>query len=101
MTSNETAIAHFLNSGGRISRLAESISVSENELLAYLATRGIVARYVAGDRRTYLCGGKRMSVHALVALTNEHRSSDALPPFVLRINLAPSRSKTRGYSSAE
>ena len=53
MTSNETAIAHFLNSGGRISRLAESISVSENELLAYLATRGN-RRQIRGRRQTNL-----------------------------------------------
>ena len=98
--SNETAIARFLDSGGRVSRLTETVSISESELLAYLAARGIVARYASGDRRAYLCRNRRMSVYALIALANQHRSSDGLPPFVLRINPTPPHSR-RGYLSAE
>jgi len=100
-SSNETAIAHFLSAGGRISRMTDTTSVSESELLAYLVARGIAARYVPGDSRIYLCGKKRMSIHALVALANQYRGSDALPPFALRITPAPVRSRTRGYLSAE
>src|SRR6187401_1817419 len=94
--SNETAIARFLGSGGRISRVAESISIDEKELFAYLATRGIVAKYTGGgDRLGYLCGHKRMSASALIVLANYHRSADALPPFALKLNPAPSRGKAR------
>jgi hypothetical protein len=99
--SSETAIARFLSSGGRISRLTESVSISESELLAYLATCGIVARYAGGDRRAYLCRNKRMSLSALIALANQHRSSDALPPFALNLNPAPTRSRARNHMGAE
>ena len=98
--SNETAIARFLSSGGRVSRLTETVSISESELLSYLAARGTVARYAPGDRRAYLCRNTRMSVYALITLANQHRTSDGLPPFVPRINPAPSRSR-RGYLGAE
>jgi hypothetical protein len=99
--SNETAIARFLSSGGRVSRLTDSVSISESELLAYLAARGIGARYAPGNRRAYLCRNKRMSVYALIALANQHRASNALPPFVLKINPAPSRSRARGCLGAD
>jgi hypothetical protein len=99
--SSEAAIARFLSSGGRISRLTESVSISESELLAYLETRGIVAKYAGGDRRAYLCKYRRMSGDALIALANQHRFSDALPPFALKLDPAPSRGRARYYLGAE
>ena len=99
--SNETAIARFLSSGGRISRLTESVSISESELVSYLATRGVVAKYAGGDTSAYLCGNRRMNCEALIALANQHRSSDALPPFALKLNPAPSRDSARNYLGAE
>ena len=98
---SETAIARFLSSGGRISRLTESVSISESELVSYLATRGIVAKYAGGDTRAYLCRNKRMNCEALIELANQHRSSDALPPFVLKLNPAPSRDRVKDYLRAQ
>ena len=39
--------------------LPESIRVTETELLHFLESCGIVAKYSAGDTRGYLCAGKR------------------------------------------
>jgi hypothetical protein len=99
--SSEAAIARFLDSGGQVSRLNECVRISESELLAYLAARGIVAKNAGGDRRVYLCRNRRMNGDALIALANEHRSSDAQPPFTLEINPAPSRGRTRSHLGAE
>ena len=86
MTSiDESAIAFFLKAGGSISHLKESVRVSEGELLEYLASCGITAKYTPGDYRAYLCEGKRISLSRLVALANDRRRSLHLPPFALKI----------------
>ena len=79
------AIAEFLKAGGRVSRLKGSVRVSEAELIDYLASCGITAKYQAGDARAYVCQGKRVSASKLVAIANEHRRSGGLPPFSLRV----------------
>ena len=68
------AVTLFLQAGGRVSRLPESIRVTEAELLNYLESCGIAARYCAGDTKAYLCAGKRLSLSKLVALANERRA---------------------------
>jgi hypothetical protein len=82
---DERAITEFLEAGGRVSRAEGSVPVSEPELLNYLASCGITARYRAGDSREYLCQGKRLSVRKLLAIANEHRRSLELPPLSLRV----------------
>jgi hypothetical protein len=82
---DERAIAEFLEAGGRVSRVEGSVPVSEAELLDYLASCGITARYRAGDSRAYLCQGKRLSARRLLVIANEHRRSLELPPFSLRV----------------
>ena len=57
--TDESAVAEVLQTGGRVSRLPESIRVTETELLHFLESCGIVAKYSAGDTRGYLCAGKR------------------------------------------
>ena len=84
---DEHAIAEFLKAGGYISRVRESVGISEIELLDYLASCGITAKYSGGDSRTYLCQGKRVSASRLVAVANEHRRSLELPPFSLRVTI--------------
>ena len=79
--ADQRAIAEFLKSGGRISRVKESIRVSEPELLDYLASCGVTAKHQAGDSRTYVCQGKRVSMSKLIAIANEHRRAVELPPF--------------------
>lgn len=82
---DEGTIADFLKAAGRVSRLKESVRVTEGELLEYLASCGITAKYTPGDYRAYLCQGKRVSLNRLVALANEHRRSLHLPPFALKV----------------
>ena len=81
---DESAIADFLKAGGRVSLLKESVRVTEGELLEYLTSCGITAKYSPGDPR-YLCQGKRVSLTRLVELANEHRRSLHLPPFALKV----------------
>jgi len=83
--SDEIAIAEFLQAGGRICHVKESVRVTESELLEYLASCGIAAKYSAGDLRAYMCQGKRVSASKLIAIANEHRRSLQLPPFALRV----------------
>ena len=84
-STDQHAITAFLDAGGRVSRVEGSVRVSEGELLDYLASCGVTARYRAGDSRTYVCQGKRMSMSKLVALANEHRRSHELPPFAPKV----------------
>ena len=84
-SDDEGAIADFLKAGGRVSHLKESVSITETDLLAYLASCGITAKYAPGDSRTYLCQGKRVSLNQLTALANERRRFFQLPPFALKI----------------
>jgi len=96
--TDERAIAEFLHAGGRISRVRESVVVSEPELLDYLARCGFAAKYQAGDSSAYLCQRKPASTSKLVALANERRRMADLPPFALRLAIVGHRgvvSRTR------
>ena len=84
-SDDESVIADFLKAGGRVSHLKESVRITETELLHYLASCGITAKYTPGDSRTYLCQGKRVSLSRLIALANERRRSLQLPPFALKV----------------
>jgi len=88
---NESAIANFLKAGGRVSHVKESARVTESELLDYLASSGVEARYMGGDYRAYLCGGKRVSASELISIANAHRHSLQLAPFALRIAILGAR----------
>ena len=96
---DRSAVANFLEAGGSISRLKESVVVTEGELLDYLASCGIAAKYRIGDPRAYLCKGKRASMSKLIVMANEHRQSLDLPPFALRVAIRYSNAR-RGFSEA-
>ena len=81
--SDETAIAKFLDAGGRVSHVKETVEVSEPELLRFLADCGIVVTYRA-EGRCFRYQGKRITLSALVPVANRHRSLIGLPPFALR-----------------
>ena len=78
--AGEQALAEFLHSSRRISRVPASVRVSENELLEYLKGCGITARYRVGDARPYICGGRRVSARKLFSIANKYRSAAGLPP---------------------
>jgi hypothetical protein len=82
---DEHAVAEFLKAGGYVSHVKESVGVSEAELLDYLASCGITVKYRAGDLKAYICDGKRVSTSKLIAVANELRRAQDVPPFSLRV----------------
>ena len=89
--ADDSLIVEFLKAGGRVSRVKESVRVSEGELLDYLASCGITIKYSAGPSGAYRYEGKRVHLSTLLGLANQHRRTDQLSPFALRIDLAPFR----------
>jgi hypothetical protein len=89
--ADANAIVSYLNAGGQVQKGAETIPATAQEIVSYLATRGVAARYSPGDAKLYLCNRRRMSASALVALANRFRREDNAPLFALR--LEPSDSK--------
>jgi hypothetical protein len=78
------AIAEFLRRGGQIRKVKETIAVTEEEVVAFLASCGLRVTYVPDDMKTYACGKSRLSASGLVALANKERLSRQLPPFAIR-----------------
>ena len=91
----ENLIADFFKRGGRVVTAKKSIPVSGNEVLEYLSSCGVVAKYSPGNARAYRCEGKRFSLQGLVGLANTYRVADHLPPFVPRIEVRGSRFDNR------
>ena len=79
------AIADFVQKGGKVVKVRETVPVTESEVLDYLASCGFSVKYLPGDSRAYLCGRKRLSLSKLVELANGHRLAKQLPPFSSRI----------------
>jgi hypothetical protein len=77
-------VASFLTDGGRITKLTPTVAVTVRELLDYLRTCGIAAKYVDENFNGYLCDGKRVNLPVLLNLANRHRSSRKLPPLTMR-----------------
>jgi hypothetical protein len=73
-----------LTDAGRITKLAPTVAVTVRELLDYLSTCGIAARYADESFNGYLCNGKRVNLRALLHFANLYRSSDELPPLTIR-----------------
>ena len=89
--ADENAIADYLRGGGHVLRVRETIPATDQEIIEYLASCGIHAKYCEGDQRPYLCDRKRRSAGALVRLANRSRQAQHLAPFALRIDPAPVR----------
>jgi hypothetical protein len=83
------AIAEFLNGGGRIARVKDPVTASEQEVIDFLASCGITARYLPGDMKAYWCNNRRVSMTALVRLANTHRYAQQLAPFAIRLLPSP------------
>ena len=88
------AIADYLKDGGHIVRVQEAVLVTGQEIIQYLAACGHHARYSEGDRRLYLCDGKRFGETALLDLANRYRHTRGLAPFALRLGATPFRTMT-------
>jgi hypothetical protein len=71
--------------------VAETLRVTEQDVLDYLRTRGLQAKYFPDDQKPYLCNKKRYSLTSLTRLANHHRRSQQLSPFALGIHLTPTQ----------
>ena len=85
------AVAEYLKDGGHILKVQEAVLATDQDVIEYLAACGHRARYCEGDSKLYLCDGKRYGETALVQLANEHRRTQQLAPFALRLDATPLR----------
>ena len=85
MPTDSDAIAEFLRDGGRIRKMREAVPATEHEVLDYLASIGVKAKFTPGLAKSYLCKSKRYSWEGLVSLANDHRRSQQLSPFLVPV----------------
>ena len=83
------AIAEFLDRGGRVARVKDPITATEQEVIDFLESCGVTARYLPGDMKAYWCNNRRVSMTALVRLANTHRYAQKLAPFAIRLMPSP------------
>jgi hypothetical protein len=81
---DEIAVAEFLREGGQIVKVEADIPATPQEVLDYLKSCGVSAKYFPGDPKPYLCKKKRLSVPALFELANGYRRARCLQPFTIR-----------------
>ena len=79
------AIAEFLQKGGSVVRVQETIPVTGPEVLDYLLSCGVSAKFAPGNSRAYVCNGKLLSLSKLVEVANGYRRAQELPPFAARV----------------
>ena len=81
---DEIAVAEFLREGGQIVKMEPEIPATPQEVLDYLGSCGVSAKYFPGDPKPYLCLKKRLSVKALFELANTYRRARRLQLFARR-----------------
>jgi len=79
------AIADFIQRGGRVVKLQQTIPVTGREVLDYLATCGLSADYSPRNSRLYLYKGRVIGLRKLIKVANAYRHTQQLPPFVARV----------------
>lgn len=77
------AIVDFVSNGGKIVKVQETIPVTVPELLEYLASCGISAKYSLSSG-TFVRGQRQHSLRKLVVVANTYRTAQQLPPFAIR-----------------
>ena len=77
------AIADFLNRGGEILKFQGAIPVTEQELLVYLASCGLMVKCFPGDLKPYGCQRTRYTALGLLRLANTYRRDQNLSPLML------------------
>ena len=85
------AIAEFLNGGGRIARVKDPVTATEQEVIDFLSACGVTAKYLPGDMKAYWYNNRRVSMTALVRLANTYRYAQQLAPFAIRLMPSPRR----------
>ena len=83
--SNASAISAFLAGGGQIVKVQEATRVTAQEVLDYLQSCGVTAKYPGRNPKVYWCEGKRVRLSHILAVANRQRSTQQLPPFVVQL----------------
>ena len=91
MSAASKEIADFLEKGGKVEKLQETVRVTGLEVVDYLVSCGFRVKYAPGDAAGYLYEGKRCSLSKLVGLANDHRRAHRLPPFAASVNISIGR----------
>lgn len=85
-TGHETLVADFLARGGIIRKLPPPKPIVADDVVQYLQTRNIDVQAIARPGESelgYVHKGQVVTLKALVAIANRHRSRRHLPPFQL------------------
>ena len=67
-----------------VTRLSPATAVTVRELLDYLRSCGVAARYADESFNGYVCNRKRVNLRMLLRVANAHRLSNDLPPLTIR-----------------
>ena len=80
------AIAEFIAHGGKVLKGPEPIRVNAPEVLDYLQSCGISARFAkSGTAAPYFYNGRHITLRKLVELANKYRLAQKLPPFACKV----------------
>ena len=80
--SNASAISAFLAGGGQIVRVQEPVRATTQDVLDYLQSCGIAAKY-SSNPNVYWYKRKRVSLSQVVVVANRQRRTRQLPPFAV------------------
>jgi len=86
MPEPQDVIADFIQNGGRVVKVQQTIPVTAPEVLDYLVACGLCASYSPRNLGLYIFEGKVLTLRKLIDVANEHRRIEELPPFVARIS---------------
>jgi hypothetical protein len=85
-TESAEAISEFLKNGGQVLKLPPATPVTGREVVEYLLSCGIPARfYTKVSTTTYIYNDKAVTLRKLVELANKHRRMQQLPPFASKV----------------
>jgi hypothetical protein len=80
------AIAEFLKAGGKVKTFESPITVSVEEVIAYLATCGVEVKRAVGEKNPYLFNRKRYGAEGLARIANEFRVKAGLRVFAVTLS---------------
>jgi hypothetical protein len=74
-----------LAEGGQIVKVQEPIQATTQDVLDYLQSCGVAAKYSESDPKIYWCEGKRVRLSHVVVVANRQRRTQQLPPFAVEL----------------
>ena len=88
MRDASAAVAEFLKRGGKIVKGRKTVPATGPEVVDYLLSCGVSAKYSPGATKSYVYEGKRYSLTNFIELANIHREARQLSPFAVKLNLS-------------